>query len=55
MHSIRHYAYYFVDANIREKSIDGMLAERCDGNRNIIHTCVAMCAPLSNRDNETGI
>lgn len=26
--------------------------ERCDGNRNIIHACVAMCSPTSNKDDD---
>lgn len=40
---------------LREKNIDDLLEERCDGNRNIIHACIAMCTPLSNKDNETEI
>jgi E3 ubiquitin-protein ligase EDD1 len=28
-------------------------AERCDGNRNVMHACVAMCAPTSNKDDGT--
>ncbi|ESN90470.1 hypothetical protein HELRODRAFT_71154 [Helobdella robusta] len=43
------------NAQDREKYIDMLLSERCDGNRNIIHACVAMCAPQSNKDNESGI
>ncbi|XP_059478559.1 E3 ubiquitin-protein ligase UBR5 isoform X3 [Neocloeon triangulifer] len=27
--------------------------ERCDGNRNILQACVAMCAPTSNKDDTT--
>lgn len=31
-------------------------AERCDGNRNVLHACVAMCAPTSNKDeNNAGV
>lgn len=29
-----------------------VLAERCDGNRNIFHACVAMCSPTRNKDTE---
>ena len=29
-----------------------MLQDRCDGNRNIIHTAVAMCCPATNKENE---
>lgn len=28
--------------------------EHCDGNRNLLHTCVAMCAPTSNKDYDQG-
>lgn len=30
--------------------VQGLLSERCDGNRNIFHACVSMCAPSSNKD-----
>lgn len=30
--------------------IQGILSERCDGNRNIFHACVNMCTPTSNKD-----
>lgn len=33
--------------------ISMVLAERCDGNRNIFHACVAMCSPTSNKDVES--
>lgn len=32
--------------------IAGILNERCDGNRNILHACVSMCSPTSNKDND---
>lgn len=32
--------------------IAAVLAERCDGNRNIFHACVAMCSPTRNKDTE---
>ncbi|XP_043283698.1 E3 ubiquitin-protein ligase UBR5 isoform X2 [Venturia canescens] len=35
--------------------IQSVLAERCDGNRNILHACVNMCSPSSNKDNEQNI
>ncbi|XP_012274394.1 E3 ubiquitin-protein ligase UBR5 isoform X2 [Orussus abietinus] len=35
--------------------IQVILTERCDSNRNIIHACVNMCAPTSNKENEPGI
>lgn len=34
--------------------IQTVLAERCDGNRNILHACVNMCSPTSNKENEQG-
>lgn len=32
-----------------------ILRERCDGNRNLLHACVSMCAPVSNKDHEAGL
>lgn len=32
--------------------INSILNERCDGNRNIIHACVSMSSPTSNKDND---
>lgn len=29
--------------------------ERCDGNRNILHACISMCSPTSNKENDQGI
>jgi E3 ubiquitin-protein ligase EDD1 len=31
-----------------------ILNERCDGNRNILHACINMCAPTSNKENDQG-
>lgn len=36
--------------NETPEQIQIILNERCDGNRNIIHACVAMCSPTSNKD-----
>lgn len=36
------------------ESLQSILAERCDGNRNILHACVSMCTPTSNKEAETG-
>lgn len=33
-----------------KSQIQGLLNERCDGNRNIFHACISMCAPSSNKD-----
>ncbi|KAG7207185.1 hypothetical protein KM043_008872 [Ampulex compressa] len=35
--------------------IQAILTERCDGNRNILHACVNMCSPTSNKENDQGI
>lgn len=40
----------------RDKDVEmirAILAERCDANRNIIHACVTLCQPVSNKDPET--
>ncbi|XP_017873446.1 PREDICTED: E3 ubiquitin-protein ligase hyd isoform X2 [Drosophila arizonae] len=34
------------------KDILSVVEERCDGNRNIFHACVIMCAPTSNKDSQ---
>lgn len=33
-------------------ALQGVLAERCDGNRNILHACVTMCVPTSNKEDQ---
>ncbi|KAK9512923.1 hypothetical protein O3M35_001231 [Rhynocoris fuscipes] len=35
-----------------EETLHAILAERCDGNRNIFHACVSMCTPTTNKDSE---
>jgi len=35
--------------------IQMILKERCDGNRNILHACVNMCSPTSNKETERGL
>ncbi len=42
------------DAAHRERRLAELLRERCDGNRSILHTCVAMCAPQSNKEHDSG-
>ncbi|XP_063710070.1 E3 ubiquitin-protein ligase hyd isoform X2 [Culicoides brevitarsis] len=32
--------------------VSNVLAERIDGNRNILHACVSMCSPVTNKDTE---
>lgn len=34
------------------KETISVVEERCDGNRNIFHACVIMCAPTSNKDSQ---
>ncbi|KAK2726284.1 hypothetical protein QYM36_000668 [Artemia franciscana] len=33
-----------------QRMVQSVLNERCDGGRNIIHACVSLCSPLSNKD-----
>ncbi|XP_043261279.1 E3 ubiquitin-protein ligase UBR5 isoform X2 [Colletes gigas] len=35
--------------------IQAILTERCDSNRNILHACISMCSPTSNKENDQGI
>lgn len=37
---------------VARAQIGAVLSERCDGNRNIFHACVAMSSPTSNKDTE---
>lgn len=39
---------------ISEQQILAIMQERCDGNRNILHACVHMCAPTSNKEPDVG-
>ncbi|XP_070159750.1 E3 ubiquitin-protein ligase UBR5 isoform X2 [Polyergus mexicanus] len=39
----------YLNAN---SQIQTILKERCDGNRNILHACVNMCSPTSNKETE---
>ncbi len=41
------------DGSICERKVRSLLEEHCDGNRNLLHTCVAMAAPTTNKDNDT--
>ena len=34
------------------ETVQGILEERCDGGRNVIHTLVSMCQPTSNKDSD---
>jgi E3 ubiquitin-protein ligase EDD1 len=34
----------------RLSSVQSIVNERCDGGRNVIHACVSMCSPTSNKD-----
>lgn len=41
--------FIFIDNGVLLSQI---LAERCDGNRNLLHACVSVCAPISNKEQE---
>lgn len=43
------YIFIFVDNG---EFLSQILAERCDGNRNLLHACVSVCAPISNKELE---
>lgn len=43
------------DATTTRNQVLGILNERCDGNRNIFHACISMCAPTSNKDNDNDV
>ena len=40
----------FSDPVIKEHKLQAVLAERCDGNRNIFHACISNCVPISNTE-----
>jgi len=50
--------FYFIENNLTYSNanaqVQQILKERCDGNRNILHACVNMCAPTSNKETEQG-
>ncbi|KAG7304394.1 hypothetical protein JYU34_011334, partial [Plutella xylostella] len=39
-----------LESDTNKLQIAQILQERCDGNRNILHACVHMCAPTSNKE-----
>ncbi|XP_022827536.1 E3 ubiquitin-protein ligase UBR5 isoform X3 [Spodoptera litura] len=39
-----------LESDTSKQQILSILQERCDGNRNIIHACIHMCAPTSNKE-----
>ncbi|XP_060810644.1 E3 ubiquitin-protein ligase UBR5 isoform X1 [Amyelois transitella] len=39
-----------LEADVNKQQMLSILQERCDGNRNILHACVHMCAPTSNKE-----
>ncbi|XP_026324159.1 E3 ubiquitin-protein ligase UBR5 isoform X3 [Hyposmocoma kahamanoa] len=39
-----------LEADSNKQQVLSILQERCDGNRNILHACVHMCAPTSNKE-----
>lgn len=45
---------FFTDGNEREQQVAALVQCHADGNRNLLHVCVSMCAPISNKDLEPG-
>lgn len=43
------YLFTFLDNG---ELLSQILAERCDGNRNLLHACVSVCTPISNKELE---
>jgi len=43
---------YFFNCIDNGVLLSQILAERCDGNRNLLHACVSVCAPISNKELE---
>ncbi|CAH2068813.1 unnamed protein product, partial [Iphiclides podalirius] len=41
---------HLLESDNNKQQILSILQERCDGNRNILHACVHMCAPTSNKE-----
>ncbi|XP_063633890.1 E3 ubiquitin-protein ligase hyd isoform X5 [Cydia splendana] len=39
-----------LESDVTKQQVLSILQERCDGNRNILHACVHMCAPTSNKE-----
>lgn len=42
--------FYSTFFHVAEHQIPTVLSERCDGNRNVLHACVSMCMPTSNKE-----
>ncbi|XP_076757311.1 E3 ubiquitin-protein ligase hyd isoform X2 [Xylocopa sonorina] len=45
--------FYLSENNAAQ--IQSILTERCDGNRNILHACISICSPPSNKENDQDI
>jgi E3 ubiquitin-protein ligase EDD1 len=51
--SCRQYLVNLEQAVLLEQStnvLHSFLGHRCDGNRNILHACVSVCFPVSNKE-----
>ncbi|XP_069354271.1 E3 ubiquitin-protein ligase UBR5 isoform X7 [Maniola hyperantus] len=44
-----------LESDSNKQQILAILQERCDGNRNILHACVHMCAPTSNKEPDIAV
>lgn len=49
-----HFWSFCSDSGAGQRMQQDITKEHCDGNRNLLHTCVAMCAPTSNKDYDQG-
>ena len=54
MYMVRLYYLIFVESSVTQTTIQRILGERCDGNRNIVHACISMAAPINNKDTDFG-
>ena len=49
---VRHVLNCLETSDTNKTAVQSIINERCDGGRNVIHTCVSMCSPHSNKDVE---
>ena len=47
---VRHVLSCLENSETGRNNVQSILNERCDGGRNVIHACVSMCTPTSNKD-----
>ena len=49
---VRHVLNCLETSDSNKTAVQSIINERCDGGRNVIHACVSMCSPSSNKDVE---